>query len=79
MKYLEAKRLAEKAAEQKAAEVPPENKAMLGAPENKDTQDLSALTLAELKALAEERGVTVERADGKPGAPTKADYVRALS
>lgn len=35
MRYLEAKRLAEKAAEQKAAEVPPENKAMPGPAEDK--------------------------------------------
>jgi len=35
MRYLEAKRLAEKAAGQKAAEVPPENKAMPGPAEDK--------------------------------------------
>lgn len=35
MRYLEAKRLAKQAAEQKAAEAPPENKAMLGPAEDK--------------------------------------------
>lgn len=39
---------------------------------------LDDLSKAELVALAEERGVTVTRADGENGAPLKSDYVRAL-
>lgn len=35
-------------------------------------------TKAELQAEAERRGVTVTRADGRDGEPTKEDYIAAL-
>lgn len=41
--------------------------------------DLSKLTVAELKDLADKRGVTVTRGDGKDSDPVKSDYVEALS
>jgi pyruvate/2-oxoglutarate dehydrogenase complex dihydrolipoamide acyltransferase (E2) component len=61
-------------------------KAWFGAPENKaatppaedKTQDLSALTVAELGDLAAERGVEVE-GTGKDGNVLKADYLKALA
>jgi hypothetical protein len=42
-------------------------------------EELEGLTKDELKTLAEERGVTVTRADGEDGEPLKADYIAALS
>lgn len=46
--------------------------------ETPESPDLSGLTKAQLVALAESRGVKVERGDGKDGDPVKADYLRAL-
>lgn len=58
--------------ESKAGAGPPENKALTGA-------DLSDKSKDELEQMAANRGLTVERGDGKDGEPLKADYVRALS
>lgn len=41
--------------------------------------DLDGLNKRELKEIADERGVTVTRTDGKDGDPRKEDYVAALS
>lgn len=41
--------------------------------------DFEIMTKDELVALASERGIDVERADGESGAPLKSDYVRALA
>lgn len=59
----------------------PVERAVHSAPETREepAEDLSGLKKAELVALAEERGVEVERADGKDGSPLASDYVRALS
>lgn len=57
----------------------PVERAVQSAPETRAAEDLSGLKKAELVALAEERGVEVERADGKDGSPLVSDYVRALS
>lgn len=56
----------------------PKETATTGPTETRSEEDLSGMTKNELVALAEERGVDVERAEGE-GAPLKADYVRALS
>lgn len=53
---------------------PPED-----APEPVSQESLEGKTVAELKKLAEERGLEVTRGDGKEGDPVKADYVKALS
>lgn len=42
-------------------------------------ENLDGLKLAELKAIADSHGLTVERTDTKPGAPRVSDYVAALS
>lgn len=62
-----------------------EAKAMGGAPENKmlpgpaTKAELEAMDVADLKALAEERKVTVVRTDGREDLdPRKSDYIAAL-
>lgn len=41
--------------------------------------DLDAMSVGALAALAASKGIEVPRGDGKPGRPTKADYVAALT
>lgn len=43
-----------------------------------ETPDFSRMTKAELVDVAEDRGLTVFRGDGKDGDPTKEDYLHAL-
>jgi hypothetical protein len=45
----------------------------------KTAEQLSEMTKPELVALAEEKGITVTRADGKDSEPLVEDYERALS
>lgn len=45
----------------------------------KKPENLDGLKLADLKALAEAKGLDVSRADGKPGKPRRSDYLAALS
>lgn len=53
-----------------------------GAPSGKTAvsrEALSEMTVEELRDMAAERGIEVERGDGGEGAPLKADYIKALA
>ncbi|GMV06727.1 MAG: hypothetical protein AMXMBFR53_30020 [Gemmatimonadota bacterium] len=66
--------------ENKALAGPPENKGPANPPGGETADDLMALSKRALQALAEDRRVTVTRADGRTDRePTKDDYVRALA
>lgn len=66
--------------EDKALPGPPENKAPANPSEGESAEDLDKLSKAALRALAEDRNVTVTRGDGRTDLePTKTDYVGALS
>lgn len=65
--------------EDKVAPVP-EKKLPANPREGEAAEDLAAQSKRTLMALAEDRGVTVTRADGRTDLePTKSDYVRALA
>lgn len=44
-----------------------------------ETQELANMTRPELEALADKRGIDVQRQDGEDGRPLKSDYLAALT